>query len=234
MFLVELLAPALPLGKDSHIRLSHVALTANLGMYEFQDQWANQDGPLDDQQKQQVRRHPETSVERLKAVGVDDPVWFGIVRQHHERADGTGYPLGLSGSKVLREALVLGMIDRYLSFVMPRTNRKWTHPTAALKIIYEDAAAYGAENIKIFIQQLGVYPPGTSVRLHNGEIGVVIKHEIGRSAHPMVVSVKSAAGVPLNKPLERDTMTPEYKVKGLYLPDPSREANPATLIDCWM
>jgi HD-GYP domain-containing protein (c-di-GMP phosphodiesterase class II) len=233
MFLVELLAPALMLGKESHARLSHVALTANLGMYEFQDQWANQAGPLSDEQKQQVRRHPEVSVERLKALGVDDPIWFGIVRQHHERADGSGYPLGLSGDKVLREALVLGMIDRYLSFVMPRANRKWTHPTAALKIIYEDASAYGSEHINTFIQQLGVYPPGTSVRLINGEIAVVINHEIGKSAHPRVMSVINAGGIPLGRPIERDSAEPDSRIKGLYLPDPAREANPATLVNCW-
>lgn len=233
MFLIELLAPALMLGRESHIRLSQAALTANLGMYEFQDQWANQAGPLSDEQKLQVRRHPEVSVERLKTLSIDDPIWFAIVRQHHERADGSGYPMGLSGSKVLREALILGMLDRYLAFVMPRANRKWTHPTAALKIIYEDAAAYGTEHIKTFIQQLGVYPPGTSVRLANGEIAVVVNHEIGKSARPLVMSIGRSASEPFEQAVERDTAKPEYKLKGLYLPDPEREANPATLVPSW-
>lgn len=233
MFLVELLAPASD-GGTSHGRFAGAALTANLGMHEYHDQWANQQGPLNDEQKRQVRNHPEKSVQRLKAAGINDPLWFAIVRQHHERLDGSGYPQGLSGDRVLNEALLLGLIDRYLSFVMPRVNRKWVHPTAALKTIYGDVGAYGERNINTFIKRVGVYPPGTSVRLANGEVAVVTHHQIGRSAHPKVVSVGLGADQFYSTAVPRDTELPEFAVKSLYVPDLDEESNPALMVTSWL
>ena len=233
LFLVELLASAGDGGK-SHVRFASAALTANLGMLEYHDQWANQQGPLNEEQKQQVRSHPERSVQRLKAAGVHDPLWFAIVRQHHERLDGSGYPQGLSGDRVLNEALLLGLIDRYLSFVMPRVNRKWVHPTAALKTIYGDVGAYGERNVNTFIKRIGVYPPGTSVRLANGEVAVVTHHQIGRSAHPTVVSVGTGANHFFSAAVPRDTALPEFAVKSLYIPDLDAESNPALMVSSWL
>lgn len=233
LFLVELLAPAGD-GGQCHARFASAALTANLGMLEYHDQWANQQGPLNEEQKQRLGNHPERSVQRLKAAGVNDPLWFAIVRQHHERLDGSGYPQGLSGDRVLNEALLLGLIDRYLSFVMPRTNRKWVHPTAALKTIYGDVGAYGERNVNAFIKRIGVYPPGTSVRLANGEVAVVTHHQIGRSAHPKVVSVGTGANHFYGDAVSRDTALPEFAVKSLYVPDLDVESNPALMVSSWL
>jgi hypothetical protein len=233
LFLVELLAPAGD-GGENRMRVAGAALTANLGMHEYHDQWANQLGPLNEEQKQQVRNHPERSVQRLKTAGINDPLWFAIVRQHHERLDGSGYPQGLSGDRVLNEALLLGLIDRYLSFVMPRANRKWVHPTTALKTIYGDVRAYGERNVNTFIKRIGVYPPGTSVRLANGEVAVVTRHQVGRSAQPTVVSVGTGANHFYSCAIPRDTALPEFAVKSLYVPDLEVESNPALMVSSWL
>jgi hypothetical protein len=233
LFLVEMLAPAFDGGQPSG-RLCKAAFTANLGMYELQDEWAKQSGPLDDEQQRQLRNHPEMSVQRLRAVGIDDPLWFAIVRQHHERANGSGYPLGLAADHVLNEALVLGLIDRYLSFVMPRASRTWVHPTAALKKIHDDADACRADIIALFLKRLGVYPPGTSVRLHNGDVAVITHHDVSRPAHPRTVSVGTGANAFFVEPVERDTRQAEYGIKGLYVPDLDNEVNPALMVRSWL
>jgi hypothetical protein len=233
-FLIELLIPAFEQDTVSHKLLFNAALTANLGMYEFQDQWAAQTEAFSEEQKAQVHAHTEVSVQRLAGLGIDNPLWMTLVRQHHERADGGGYPRGRAGHAVLNGALLIGLIDRYLSFVMPRTSRQWVHPTVALKRIYEDSAAYRADNISIFIRRLGVYPPGTSVRLVNGEIAVVISHQLGRSANPAVVSIGTSADAMFDEPVSRDTSQPMYRVKGLYIPDLNREPNPARRVRSWV
>ena len=99
--------------------LASAALTANIGMIEFHDEWAHQSGPLTDGQNQIRLQHPDHSAERLQALGVSDSLWLQIVRQHHELEDGSGYPLGLSGEDILESARVVGMVDRYRASLPP-------------------------------------------------------------------------------------------------------------------
>lgn len=233
VFLVELIAKPLGFEAAARDRLANAALTANIGMFEFHDQWSNQDGPLNDVQFKQLRAHPLTSVERLGVCGISDDLWLQMIAQHHERSDGSGYPNGLFGYGVMREALVLGVIDYYLALVMPRGTRKMQHPTATLKKIYEDAALYEPRIISTMIQQLGVYPPGTSVRLANGEIAVITQNNAAKSGRPSVVSVARAANDFLPQPIERDTTEREFRIDGLYQPDLDTERNPATIVQSW-
>jgi HD-GYP domain-containing protein (c-di-GMP phosphodiesterase class II) len=232
-FLVELWAENQELDQAAHHRLSCAALTANLGMFEFHDQWSRQNGPLSDEQMQLCRQHPEISVQRLRAAGITDQQWLDMIHQHHERADGSGYPQSLSGDGVMTEALILGLIDTYLSLVMPRAYRKMMHPTEALRIIYEDQASYHASTAQTFIQLIGVYPPGTSVYLANGEIAVVTEHTLGDSARPSVISVADSNHKFFSIPIPRNTSDKRYKILRTYVPDLDHETYPAIMVDSW-
>jgi diguanylate cyclase (GGDEF)-like protein/putative nucleotidyltransferase with HDIG domain len=79
------------IGLPDHVLLKPGALTA--------DEW------------QQMQRHPEIGAQLLESAGFPEPA--GWVHSHHERPDGTGYPLGLSGSDVSLEARILAVADSY-------------------------------------------------------------------------------------------------------------------------
>jgi diguanylate cyclase (GGDEF)-like protein len=68
-------------------------------------------GSLTDDEWQQMERHPEIGAQILKSAGFPEPASW--VHSHHERPDGTGYPLGLSGSDVSLEARILAVADSY-------------------------------------------------------------------------------------------------------------------------
>jgi hypothetical protein len=80
----------------------------------------------------------------------------------------------------------------------------------------------------MLIKIVGIYPPGTYVRLACGEIAVVVRR--GASAHtPRVCSLMSTAGMPLGEPVPRDTTLPKFAIdaivcKGrvMVLVDPGR------------
>lgn len=65
---------------------------------------------LTDIERQMVRSHAENGYQILKDVPFTWPV-ADIVRQHHERIDGSGYPLGLKGDQILLEARILAVAD---------------------------------------------------------------------------------------------------------------------------
>jgi len=67
-------------------------------------------GRLTDAEMALIRRHPQTSYEVLKVIDFPWPVAEAIL-QHHERLDGSGYPRGLKGKEIIREARILAVAD---------------------------------------------------------------------------------------------------------------------------
>jgi len=232
LFLAQQVAAMLAYDEGHRAALTAAALTANLGMFEYHDAWASQVGPLTDEQTRICRQHPERSVERLQALGVTDALWLQTVHQHHEFADGSGYPQGLAGDEVSEGARVIGLVDRYLAWVLPRVGRTPTGSAHALKSIYAESGKYGGHLAEVLIKTVGVYPPGTSVELASGEIAVVVRRAADDTAHPQVVVVKQqddrySAGQPV-----RDTGDNNYRIIDVYTPL-KNEVNPALMIKVW-
>lgn len=76
------------------LSLMHAALTMNLSILQLQGVMAEQDEPMRESQKIQIQAHPELAVRWLSEAGVTDGDWLAAIAQHHEHADGTGYPQG--------------------------------------------------------------------------------------------------------------------------------------------
>ncbi|MGQ9919543.1 MAG: PAS domain S-box protein [Bryobacteraceae bacterium] len=70
----------------------------------------NKPGPLTPVEMELVKLHPATAHDVLKDVDFGGPV-AAVVRQHHERLDGSGYPDGLKGDAILLEARILAVAD---------------------------------------------------------------------------------------------------------------------------
>ena len=64
-----------------------------------------------------------------------------------------------------------------------------------------------------FIKELGTYPPGSFVRLQNGEIGVVTRRPLAASAPPVVHAFIGPRGAPLSFPIQRDTGKELYAIR---------------------
>ncbi len=233
LFLTQRVANRLSYEGADLVALTGAALTANLGMFEFQDEWAHQSGPLTDEQNRIRLQHPERSVERLQTLGVNDTSWLQIVRQHHELADGSGYPLGLSEADILEGARLVGLVDFYLALVLPRIGRPVLAPGNALKKIYEDEKKYGKQIAETLIKVIGVYPPGTTVKLASGEIAVVVRrNKVGDTLQPQVAVVRQKDNrYSVEQPV-RDTGDKPYRIVGVYSPVKG-EMNQAYMIKVW-
>jgi len=181
------------------------ALTMNIGMLALQEELYWTSNPLGQDQRAALRQHPDMSVLALRERGVGDPAWLEIVAQHHEALDGSGYPRGIGGVEIRREARVIVLADRYNGMVMNRAYRPGVAPDQALKVLARrDASALDPEMLAVLIKAIGVYPPGTVVALVNKEVGVVTNRLLDLK-HPIVRTFFLESQWPYDKPLKRLT-----------------------------
>lgn len=179
------------------------ALTMNIGMAELHDQLVALEGPLSDEQHAAVRAHCQLGVVRLRDHGIASAAWLNAVRDHHERADGSGYPGGKRGEEIGRAARLLALADVYCARVSGRDYRPPLQSTLALRWLFlNEGAALDEQMARVFIKTLGIYPPGTGVRLRNGSIAVVIQR--GAASHqPVVASLTTHDGLRVGSPIRR-------------------------------
>lgn len=179
------------------------ALTMNIGMFFLQQELHALDGPLSDTQRVAVYNHCARGVARLRDWGVTSAVWLNAVRDHHERSDGSGYPAGKRGEETGRPARLLALADVYCARVSGRDYRPPLQPTLALRWLFLNEGAVLDERLaKVFIKTLGIYPPGTGVRLRNGSIAVVVQR--GPAGHlPRVASLTTSEGLRTGTPIRR-------------------------------
>lgn len=191
--------------EDVRVETTAAALTANVSILKLQHDLEHQDEALSDDQLSRMRRHPEMSAQLLETLGVEYELWLRVVRQHHERLDGSGYPEGLSGDDVDVRALAVAFGDAFSAMITPRGYRKTVSPTQALaELGRESGSVYPAEFVQRVLSALGVYVPGTLVRLDDGSTGIVIRRGEDPKK-PKVVTLITALGQRIFKPVTVDT-----------------------------
>lgn len=210
--LTQVLALPSGLPADHRLSLMCAALTFDVALAPISEQLAAQTTPLSEAQWRAIQSHTLESVDLLQRCGVNDPVWLEAVRDHHERVDGTGYPRGLRGDAVSIEARILGIVDIYSAMIRPRAYRDAQPSRVALRDIFLERGQRIDERLAMmFIKELGVYPPGTMVKLANGEIAVAVRRTTD-GAHPQLRCVIGKDGAPLAYPQIRDSRNPETTI----------------------
>lgn len=188
---VYLIARSLHKAPAEMLIVTAAALTMNVGMVRQSDLFHGKKGALSSAERAMVQRHPTDSVELLRGAGVTDEHWLELVLLHHENEDGTGYPTGRVGSDISHNAKLIGLADRYCAFVSARNYRSSLLPPAALaRLAAENRTPLERAIVDRFDEEIGPYPPGTLVRLENGEIGVVS----GRGASAGEIDVRALRG----------------------------------------
>lgn len=176
-------------------------LLMNVAMLELQDALQETQEPLTDEQRSQVKKHCEEGVHWLKERGVHDEQVLEIVRDHHERINGSGYPAGKQGDAIALPTQLVSLADIYCARLSSRAHRPAMPSKLALRWLFQDEhAAVNRSYAAWFIKALGIYPPGTIVRLINGNIGVVT-HRGSSGNHPTVGVVLSQDGFVFDMPI---------------------------------
>lgn len=227
----EIISKQLKWTDEDRVPLLTAALTMNIGMLTLQDKLYSQESPLTAEQRQSIHEHPERALELLSRLRISDKVWIDGVHYHHEAMDGSGYPSGLRGYAIPLCARVLAVGDRYCAGVSGRSYRLSLTSQEAMRGIYVNAGKKSDPDIvNLCVKLLGIYPPGTFVRLANREIGVVTRR--GEKVHTPFVSslIKSNNKEMFLRPKERDCSIDEFSIVNIINSDQVKiQVNPYQL-----
>jgi hypothetical protein len=218
LFVAVMLADHLEFSEAQSESLAAAALTMNLSDIPLHERLY--DGFVSGEDWIRLRAHPDASADILQHAGIRDPEWLTCVRQHHENMDGSGYPAGLQGGQISLGARILRVADVYCSKVGARHFRPPKSSRVAFKELFGVERNYLDSQIaSLLLRRLGLFPPGTLVRLNNRESACIARP--GRNGRArLAVSFLDARGRPLETPRERDLSTRMYAVHHLISVEP--------------
>lgn len=126
---------AYTLSRDEMLDVGTGAILHDFGKIFVPQEILNKSGKLTEAEIVALKRHPEDGYVFFKKKELLSPVALTIVRLHHERCDGSGYPLGLDGREIPRSAQVTGVADVYCTLTADKNGNKSMPPHVAVQIM---------------------------------------------------------------------------------------------------
>ena len=138
--------------------------------------------------------HPYHAIDMLRRyTGFPEEV-LDIIRSHHERLDGSGYPEKLKGDQIPLSVKIVSAVDQYDSLINHPDPAEAVCPAEALSRMYKHQQHLFAPDVVVaMIQTFGVYPPGTVVTLSDGSLGLVLNINFEVRLKPLILVYDPAA-----------------------------------------
>jgi putative nucleotidyltransferase with HDIG domain len=111
-----------------------------------------------------------------------------VIAQHHEHADGTGFPLKLNTDRMSAPARIVALVNRYDKLCNPPVATRAMTPHEALSLLFAQAKQkFDTGILGAFIKMMGVYPPGSLVQLTDDRYAMVVGVNSSRPLKPRVL-----------------------------------------------
>jgi len=110
------------------------------------------------------------------------------IAQHHEHADGSGYPLQIKGDKMATAGKIVSLVNHYDNLCNPGNPALAMTPHEALSLMFAQMKSqFDPDILALFIHMMGVYPPGSVVQLTDERFALVVSVNSARPLKPSVV-----------------------------------------------
>lgn len=209
--LAQSLVAIFELSESEGSSLVCAALTMNVAMTRLQDQLALQKDPVTPAQRQEIDAHGTVGRQMLSGAGVADALWLDLVEKHHAPVSGPD----LLGDWPLTTRLIkiLQTVDRYTAAMSPRKSRVGRTAKDSVHSVVVQSTGPKLDQVgTALVRILGVSPPGTYVKLANGEVAVVMRRGT-KPTEPIVASVINRNDDPIAEPRLHDTSKPALAVQ---------------------
>lgn len=150
---------AMGLGPEQLRALAQGGIVHDIGKMEIPAHILNKPGRLTAAERALVEQHPVRGYEVCKRLGFL-PDELGIIRHHHEKWDGSGYPDGLRGEDIPLLARVLAIADVYDALTSERSYRQpWTHERAVAYIVEQAGVHFDPACVEVWLRIAASEPP---------------------------------------------------------------------------
>jgi len=180
-------AHALDFKRDVIKLLGVGGMLHDIGKTKVPNEILNKPGALTEEEFVIMKSHVVHGCSILRKSPGIAQVSFDVASQHHERFDGSGYPLGLKNSEMSVYGQMAAIVDVYDAITADRCYHKGMEPTVAIRKMFEwSKFHFNPKLLRTFIRIVGIYPVGTLVMLESGKIGVVIEQSETDMTRPLV------------------------------------------------
>ncbi len=179
-----------------------LGLLHDIGKLEIPDRITKKIEPLNQAETHFLQEHSAYGEKIARKAGLPEKICLAI-RQHHEHMDGSGYPDHLKGENICELARTLAIpniYDNHCNHINPLTSLT---PFEALSQMFsKQRPHFDPAPLNQFIRCMGVYPPGTIVRLSNETVGLVISVNTNKALKPSIMMYD--AEIPKNEAIILD------------------------------
>lgn len=187
--------------------LTYAAILHDLGKTKIDKNILNKVEALTNKEISKLKSHPTIGYDFVKNVPyLHSSVSFGIL-MHHERMDGSGYPMGLKGPRIHQFGKIIAIADVFDAVNSNRVYKKRKDPFKALDTIQKESLLkLDYEYSKIFIEHIMTYYIGEKVLLSDGRIGQILQININNLSSPLIVCNNDFIDLNLEKKLRIENL----------------------------
>lgn len=171
------LGTSLGLNKNNLYNLGLGAILHDIGKMFVDSSILNKKGKLTDEEYKHIQKHSEYGYTYLKETYEIPLTSYIAVLQHHERYDGTGYPLNRAKEDISIFGRIICIADVYDALTSTRPYREALLPSEAMEYIMANGGVMFDINLtKKFVKKVAPFPIGTCVELSNRYKGIVVEN----------------------------------------------------------
>jgi HD-GYP domain-containing protein (c-di-GMP phosphodiesterase class II) len=215
---INVVSLALVLGQDLSLNARDLrilglgALFHDLGHQQVPSQILLKKGAFTKPELMVYRRHPGLGLKIAQGIPTLPQPVIEIIGKHHEHLDGSGYPQGLREQDLGMLTRIITIVNRYDNLCNGFNMRRGLSPHQAVSLMFsKEKARYDSQVLNTFISCLGVYPPGTVVRLEDQRLAVVTSVNRENLAKPNVLVY--APDVPMEEAVILDLSEEDFAVR---------------------
>ena len=185
--LALIMAKSIEMSKEDARLLGLAAIFHDIGKAEISDKVLLKKESLTKSEQAHYEQHSEIGARMAQEVGL--PVRIAkVILQHHELADGSGYPKHLRGEQTDQLSKIIALVNGYDNLCNPSNIALAKTPYESLAHMYaSQRAKYDESLLKRLIKSLGIYPPGSIVQLSTGSYATVISVNPNKPLRPFVM-----------------------------------------------
>ena len=176
----------LELGEEAERTLTLAGLLHDIGKTLIPKEIILKPDSLTEEEFKIIKTHPLRGYELLKDKSIDERIKMAAL-QHHERADGSGYPFGKSGEQIESFAMLIAIADVYDAMTSDRIYRPRVCPFDVVKMLQSDQAhKYDPKFLVPLLEQITQVFINHNVKLSNDQVGKIVLLNNAELSKPVV------------------------------------------------